>query len=95
MIKYELLFSELLFISITLFSMLIAYEFWKSKDGRLRVLIIELFIAKVWVYGGGGIYYYLRAIGYLPYLSLWWILALNAPMCWVMFRLYKFIRQKK
>lgn len=92
--KYELLVSEIFFAAIVLFSTLIAYEFYKSKDGRLRVLIIELFIAKIWVYGGGGLYYYLRYTGYLPYLSLWWILILNAPMVWVMFRLYSFIRKK-
>lgn len=74
---------------IVFISVFIAHEFYKSKDGRLRVLVIRLFLAKIFVYGGAAI-----AI-------IWGIntplvkIGLNLPMLLVMLQLYAFIRRKK
>jgi hypothetical protein len=75
---------------ITVTSAFIAYEFYKSKDGRLRILIIELFIAKVWVYGGSALYYL-----FMPETTILVKIGLNLPMLIVMLRLYHYIRNKK
>jgi len=79
----------LLFLAvIAVLSGFIAYEFWRSKDGRLRVLIIRLFLSKVWVYGGAAIIYGLE----LPF-EQWFVrLLLNAPMFIVMIQLWGYIR---
>jgi len=80
----------LFLIVIALLSAFIAYEFWRSKDGRLRILIIRLFLSKIWVYGGA-------AIAYTWSINLdEWVtrVILNAPMFIVMIQLYGFIRMK-
>lgn len=85
------LLSELFLIVIAVLSAFIAYEFWRSKDGRLRVLIIRLFACKVWTYGGAAIAYILV----LP-IDVWTLrVVLNAPMFIVMLQLYKYIRTKE
>lgn len=93
--KPDEIISQLLFWGIAVFSLLIAIKFYQSKDGRLRVLIIELFLAKIWVYGGAAVYYLLQDVGFIPHWSPVFIrLALNLPMFFVMFRLYVFISVK-
>lgn len=82
--------TELFLIVIAVFSALIAYEFYNSKDGRLRVLIIRLFVAKVWVYGGAAIVY----MANLP-LNEWVVrFVLNLPMFIIMLQLWEFIRMR-
>lgn len=91
----EMIFSQVIFWTIVIMSLLITYEFYLSRNGRLRVLIIELFLAKVWCYGIAGFYYLLWDLGYLHDLSTIWLrIVSNAPMMWVMVRLYLFIRRK-
>lgn len=76
--------------AITLFSGLIAWEFFRSKDGRLRILIIRLFVAKVWVYGGAALIYTFD----WP-IDTWVMrLVLNLPMFIVMLQLWEFIRMR-
>ncbi len=76
--------------TVALLSAFIAWEFYKSKDGRLRILIIWLFLAKVLVYGGAGTLFLLHGVNYPSWLKV----ALNAPMLIVMIELYGFIRMK-
>lgn len=77
--------------TIVILSFFIAHEFYKSKDGRLRVLIIELFVAKMWVYGGAAIYYWFNP-SWSPEVVR---ICLNLPMLFVMLKLWSFIRNKK
>lgn len=84
--------SQILFWSIAIASIFIAYEFYRSQDGKLRKLIIELFLAKTFVYGGAGLYYLFFDFGLIGAEPVWIRIILNAPMCAVMVRLYRFIR---
>lgn len=91
----EMILSELLFLGIVIFSLFIWYEFYISRDGKLRILIMELFLAKCWVYGLAGVYYLLVDFGYFDGLSTLWLrIACNLPMCIVMVRLYRWIKWK-
>lgn len=76
--------------TIAILSAFISWEFYKSKNGRLRILIIWLFVAKVFVYGGAAVL--ILANGY-TYPS-WLKVALNTPMFLVMIELYGYIRMK-
>lgn len=85
--------SELFLLVIVIMSALVAWEFYKSKNGQLRVLIISLFITKIWVYGGALVYYCLTDVGYMQHLNpLTLRLVLNFPMAVVMFKLWQYIR---
>lgn len=93
---FEMIASQILFWSISIAAAFIAYEFYKSVDGRLRKLIIELFCAKIFVYGGAGLYYLLQELGfYNDSQPIWMRVILNLPMAIVMVRLYKFIKWGK
>ncbi len=61
----EMIFSQGMFWGIFIFSALIAYEFYLSRDGQLRILIIELFLSKCWCYGIAGAFYLFWDFGYL------------------------------
>lgn len=89
MINWDVIFI-IFCLTITLLSGFIAYEFYKSRDGRLRILIIRLFVAKVFVYGGAAALLILHGINY----ASWMRVALNTPMFFVMLSLYAFIRMK-
>lgn len=93
-IYFEIL-SQLLFWIIVAMSLFICYEFYLSKDGKLRLLIIELFLAKVWCYGVAALFYLFFDFGYFhswPTIGL--RIVCNGPMMIVMVRLYLFIRRK-
>lgn len=77
---------EIIFIAIL--SGLIAYEFYKSQDGRLRILIIRLFEAKVWLYGGSVLFYFIALKIDVSLLKL----LLITPMAVIMFQLWDYIR---
>ena len=83
---------SILFLAvISALAAFISYEFYVSKDGRLRVLIIRLFACKVWTYGGAAIIYGLA----LP-IDVWTVrFFLNLPMFIVMLQLYRYIRNKE
>lgn len=84
-----------MFWGIVVFSYFIYLEFKRSKDGRLRILIMELFLAKIFVYGVAGAYYLAWDILAFPdNYSLLLRLVINAPMVIVMWKLYWFIRVK-
>lgn len=74
--------------TITIISAIIAYHFYKSKDGRLRILVIELFLAKIFVYGGAALYYLFGQNKYPELIRM----LLNLPMFIVMLKLWAFIR---
>lgn len=87
------LLSQLFLLTIAVMSSLIAYEFYRAKDGQLRLLIIGLFVSKIWVYGGAFIYYMLidlKIIGLID--PLLFRLILNFPMVVVMIKLWVYIR---
>lgn len=74
-------------------SALVAWEFYRSQNGMLRILIIALFLGKIWVYGGAFIYYQLTDMNLVDAPNpLMFRLILNAPMLVVMILLYRYIR---
>lgn len=77
--------------TIVLVSGFLAYEFYRIKDGRLRVLMIRLFIAKVLVYGGGALF----QLGIIDFPGNIYKILINLPMFLVMLQLYKYIRTKE
>lgn len=80
--------SQIELLTIGLLSAFIAFDFYRSKDGRLRVLMIRLFVSKVWVYGGAALFYWL-----MPYGNIVWARPiLIAPMFLVMLQLWSYIR---
>jgi len=89
MIDWDVIFV-IFCLTITLLSAFIAWEFWRSRDGRLRVLIIRLFLAKIFVYGGAAALLIFHGANYHTWLKV----ALNAPMFFVMIQLYSFIRMR-
>jgi len=94
--KLDELIAQLFLITISICAGIIAYQFYRSKDGRLRILIIELFISKVWVYGGAAIYYLLLHYKIDVGVSASVVrIILNLPMFVVMLRLYSYIRLKQ
>lgn len=85
--------SQAFLVVIVITSALVAWEFYKSKNGVLRVLIIALFICKIWVYGGAFVYYQLTDMGLVNALDpLLFRLILNTPMLVIMVLLYKYIK---
>lgn len=92
----EMLCSQIMFWTIAIISWLIAWEFYKSKDGRLRVLMIEFFISKVWVYSFAGLFFLLWDFGYFRDVDQIWVrLGCNVPMFIIMLKLLSYIRNKK
>lgn len=92
-IAIEMILSQLFFWGIVVLSAMIAHEFWKSKNGVLRKLIIAYFISKVWAYGIAAVYYLMQDMGYFSGAQPIWIrLICNLPMFIVMLRLWKYIR---
>jgi hypothetical protein len=93
---YEMIASQIMFWGITLFSCLIWWEFYKSINGRMRVLVLRLFATKIWIYGLAGAYYLAWDFGYFRDMSgLWLRLICNLPMVIVMFEWYKYVKYKK
>lgn len=78
------------YITIAILSGFIAWEFYRSRDGMLRILIISLFVAKVFVYGGAVLFILFNGHVF----PAWLRAALNVPMFIVMIRLYGYIRLK-
>lgn len=84
--------SQAFLLVIVVMSALVAWEFYKSKDGQLRLLIISLFVCKIWTYGGAFAYYALNDAGLLNINILVFRILLNFPMMVVMIKLWKYIR---
>lgn len=75
-------------IAIAVLSAFIAHQFYISKNGRVRILMIRLFCSKIWVYGGAALYYWL-----FPHEDIVWVrIVLNLPMVIVMFQIWTYIR---
>lgn len=91
----EMILSQLIFWGVVVFAFLIYLQFKRSKDGKLRLLIMELFLAKMWCYGVAGLYYLLWDANYLHDWNLIVLrIVCNIPMLIAMARLYFFITQK-
>jgi hypothetical protein len=86
-----LLFIQVELVAIAFIALAIAVEFYKYKDGILRIIIIELFSSKVLLYGGMAVYFaWLHGwVNVLVYLQV-----LLIPMLSVMIQLYLYIRNK-
>lgn len=96
MITIEMILSQIMFWTIALTSGILAYEFYKTKNGRLRVLMIEFFISKVWVYSFAGAFFLLWDFGYLHGINqVWMRLCCNAPMFIIMLKLLGYVRGRK
>lgn len=78
-------------VVIAVFSAAIAIEFYKSKDGVLRILIIQLFVSKLWLYGGISIYY---AWLYGKVDTDMYLITVLTPMFVTMVQLFLYIRNK-
>jgi len=89
MINWDLIFI-IFCLTITVLSAFIAWEFYRSRDGRLRILVIRLFLAKIFVYGGAAALLIFNGANFHSWIKV----ALNAPMFIVMLELYTFIRMK-
>lgn len=87
---YELLNFVTLW-TIAIISALIAYEFQKSVDGKLRIIIRNLFISKIWVYGGAAIFYTI----FNPVDFVYIRLILITPMAVIMLQLWDYMRKRK
>jgi len=91
----EMLISQLIFWGIVIFSGMIAYEFYLSRDGLLRILIIQLFLAKCWQFGVAGSYYLAWDLGYFQTFDQVLLrVVCNTPMVIVMWRLWLYIRNR-
>ena len=90
MINYNLILIELILLTIVVMSGLIAWEFYKSRNGQLRKLLIALFACNVYLYGGAAIWFF-----FLPPSTdgLMRAIILNTPMMIIMVNLYKYIRK--
>ena len=82
--------SQIELWTVAILAAVIAYEFYKSVNGRLRILLIRLFVTKVWVYGGAAIYYLI--LPDIPFIYIRIILV--APMFIVMLQLWGYIRMR-
>ena len=80
---------QFILLTIVLMSALIAREFYISKNGQLRRLMVFLFLAKVWVYGGASILFFIWPPE--PQ-TLVRVIVLNFPMMVVMLNLWRYIR---
>lgn len=87
--NWTLIVIELILLTIAVLAGLIAHEFYKSQDGRLRVLIISLFLCKVWIYGGAAVIFMIFPPDSR---ALFRLLVLNFPMFCIMVSLYRYIK---
>lgn len=55
----NLLLSELLFGITYIIAALVLWEFIKTKNGELRIIMITYFSVEIFVYLGSGIYFFL------------------------------------
>lgn len=88
----DLILIEIILWTIAILAGMIAYEFYKSKDGKLRILIISLFVCKVYLYGGAAIWFLFTNVNHTGLIRS---LILNFPMFCIMLRLYKYVRTKE
>lgn len=87
---------ESFWVVIAILSALIVYEFFRSKDGRLRVRIIWFFASLFWLYASPFLYYLLVYAGYFRDVSIDVIkIVLTFPMFVAMIFLYRFIKWGK
>ncbi len=92
----EMIASQVLFWGITIFSIMIWYEFHRSVDGRMRILVLRLFASKIWVYGLAGAFYLCYDFGYFrDFPQIYLRLACNLPMVVIMYQWWVHIRMKK
>jgi hypothetical protein len=93
---YEVVASQLLFWGIVYFSYKIYVAFNHSVGDKLKYLVMELFLTKMWTYGIAAAYYLMYDLHLIGVVSSLWIrIICNAPMVWVMYRLWNYIKNYK
>lgn len=88
----DLILIETILWVIAISSAFIAWEFYRSNGrfANLKRLMIRLFIAKVWLYGGSAVYFLFQT----PANSvLFRIILFNMPMFLVMVPLWMYVRK--
>lgn len=88
----NLILIEFILWIIAITSGLIAWEFYKSNGrfANLKRLMIKLFIAKVWLYGGSAVYFLYQTPAGSVLLR---IILFNLPMFLVMVPLWMYVRK--
>lgn len=94
-IHYEMIASQIIFWGLATLSLNIAWRFFKSVDGRLRVLMIRLFAAQCWVYTIAGSYYLCWDLGLVDLNSVALRITCNFPLFIVMLQIRRYIVFKK
>jgi hypothetical protein len=91
----ELFISEVLFLIIMLIGTFVAYEFYKSKDGILRKLMIWYFVIDVYVYASSALYFWLSDIGFDVISLGMFRLCVLIPKAAIKLRILYYLRTKK
>lgn len=84
--------SQLVFWSIVIGCLIASYYFYKSKDGRLRVLIIGLFLSVGWAHGVAGAYYLAYDLKLVGDWTVGIRILCNAPLALMIIRFVDYIR---
>lgn len=60
----NLFISEIIFLVIGAISLSVALEFYRSKNGMLRKIMITYFLVEVFIYLASGIYFWMAEVGH-------------------------------
>lgn len=94
-INIDMVLSQIIFWGVFIKGLFILIKFIKSDKqtgGRIRRLIIELFIAIVWLFGCAGIYYMFYDLGFFRQnLAVWLRIICNLPLFIIMFKFDKYL----
>lgn len=74
---------------IAILSAILAFAFYKSQNGWLRILMIWFFATNTWVYAGAAILYNI----FKPESFIWVRLFLITPEAVIMILLWRYIRK--
>jgi hypothetical protein len=94
--SWDLFIAELLFLIIGGGSLLLSLDFYYSKNGRLRKLLMWFFFSQFWVVSISGVYYFFTEKGFsFPIeFGVVRIIALT-PMAIIMLLIRKYVRESK
>lgn len=91
----DMILSQIIMWCVFTKACLLANKFYKSVDGRLRILCIQLFSSIAWLFGISAIYWLLWDTGYFTDVPLIWLRIIgNLPMFLIMFKFDSYINHK-
>lgn len=93
--KEGLLMNELLFLVISTIGVVLAWAFYRSKNGILRKLMIWYFCVDVYVYLSSAIYFWLAETGYPVITLLAFRFLVLIPKAIMNLRILYYLRTKK